>query len=187
MICRVMIRLLCCSFTGTAIADDDRSCFFTNMTNAIAGDAAAQMLAGYHYAEGKGVAQNSKISFEWYTKSASNGNAIAQFTMGELFYSGSGVLQDYKEAAKLSESIKTSYAADYQEAIDEANELIKKANAEDPEDKDEIIESQNEKIEYYERKKTDSNKVYDALIVILNSENPQDISKTLFENVRVTK
>ena len=52
------------------------------------------------YAEGKGVKQDYKKAFEWYTKAAERKLKEAQFNLAIMYAEGKGVEQDFKEAFK---------------------------------------------------------------------------------------
>ena len=52
------------------------------------------------YAQGKGIAQNSKEAVKWFRKAAEQGHALAQYNLGDCYYQGRGVAQDSKEAVK---------------------------------------------------------------------------------------
>jgi hypothetical protein len=62
------------------------------------GDAEAQYNLGVKYAEGKGVPQDYKKAFEWYTKAAEQGDIMAQFYLGVMYEKGLGVPQNHEEA-----------------------------------------------------------------------------------------
>ena len=64
------------------------------------GDAAAQLLLGTMYNEGKGVAQDFKTAVKWYTLAAEQGNASAQFNLGRMYEKGNNIAQDYNTAVK---------------------------------------------------------------------------------------
>ena len=64
------------------------------------GDKADQYMLGGMYDQGKGVLQDYKEAFKWYSKSAEQGFAPAQFNLGCSYSHGEGVPQDYKEAFK---------------------------------------------------------------------------------------
>ena len=52
------------------------------------------------YENGRGVPQDHKAAFKWYTLSAEQGYAKAQFNVGIMYDNGQGVPQDYKTAVK---------------------------------------------------------------------------------------
>jgi hypothetical protein len=69
-------------------------------TRANAGDAHAQGLLGWSYANGLGVPLNDVEAAAWYRKAAEQGNAGAQVELGLMYGRGRGVPQDYVEAYK---------------------------------------------------------------------------------------
>ena len=50
------------------------------------------------FANGKGVPQDYKQAFKWYTKAAEQGFSGAQNNLAVMYYEGKGVLQDYVRA-----------------------------------------------------------------------------------------
>jgi hypothetical protein len=63
-----------------------------------AGDAGAQYLLGYMYAEGQGVDQNVKEALRWYIRAAEQGHADAQLSAAMIYAEGRGVVPDEKQA-----------------------------------------------------------------------------------------
>jgi len=64
------------------------------------GDAAAQSLLGFLYANGYGVAQDYAQAVQWFRRAADQGHARAQFYLGSLYSAGHGVPQDVTQAAQ---------------------------------------------------------------------------------------
>ena len=64
------------------------------------GDASAQGILGYMYANGEGVPQDNAKAIEWYRLAADQDDAYAQGNLGYMYSSGLGVPQDYAEAVK---------------------------------------------------------------------------------------
>ena len=64
------------------------------------GEARAQVMLGYMYANGRGVPQDYAEATRWYRASAEQGNGGAQNNLGVLYEFGRGVPQDYAEAVK---------------------------------------------------------------------------------------
>lgn len=64
------------------------------------GRAAAQVMLGTMYDEGRGVPQDHVEAVNWYRKAAEQENALAQRFLGLAYASGEGVPQDYAEAVK---------------------------------------------------------------------------------------
>jgi TPR repeat protein len=63
------------------------------------GNADAQMMLGYSYAQGRGVPKDYAQAAAWHRKAAEQGNAQAQYNLGDLYDHGRGVPQDYTQAA----------------------------------------------------------------------------------------
>lgn len=63
-----------------------------------AGDAEAQFKLGALYANGKGVAQDSKTAVKWLRKSAKQGWSAAQTLLGWCYAGGNGVSQNLADA-----------------------------------------------------------------------------------------
>lgn len=82
------------------LAGDYAELLKENYQRAVAGDAEAQAGLGSMYALGRGVTQDYKEAFAWYTKAAEQKYSLAQYSLGLMYYNGNGVPQDYKEALK---------------------------------------------------------------------------------------
>jgi TPR repeat protein len=65
-----------------------------------AGDARAQAILGYMFANGRGVPQNYIEAAGWYRRASEQGNPTAQYMLGLMYDKGQGVPQDYVEAYK---------------------------------------------------------------------------------------
>lgn len=65
------------------------------------GNAAAQCLLGYYYANGWGVEQDYNQAVRWWTLSANQGYAAAQYNLGVCYENGWVVEKNYYEAARL--------------------------------------------------------------------------------------
>ena len=65
-----------------------------------AGDARAQAILGYMFANGRGVPQNYIEAASWYRRASEQGHATAQYMLGLMYDKGQGVPQDYVEAYK---------------------------------------------------------------------------------------
>jgi len=61
-----------------------------------ASGAAAQLLLGFIYEEGKNYAEAAK----WYRLAADQGDAGAQYNLGTMYDFGRGVRQNYAEAVR---------------------------------------------------------------------------------------
>lgn len=64
------------------------------------GNAAAQSILGFMYANGQGVPQDYNKAEKWYLKAAAQGDADAQTFLGIMYGKGQGVPQDYVKAAE---------------------------------------------------------------------------------------
>ncbi|HEY6872276.1 MAG TPA: hypothetical protein VI298_06045 [Geobacteraceae bacterium] len=64
------------------------------------GNARAQALLGYFYANGIGVPENLAEAALWFGMAASQGDAEAQDWLGYLYETGQGVTRNYGEAAR---------------------------------------------------------------------------------------
>jgi TPR repeat protein len=62
------------------------------------GDAFAQSLLGFMYANGRGAPQDYAEAVTWYRKAADQGRADAQFNLALMYANGQGVPQDHAEA-----------------------------------------------------------------------------------------
>ncbi len=64
------------------------------------GEASAQYMVGYLYAQGEGVASNSGTAAKWYHKAADQGDPDAQLNLGLMYVNGVGVKKSYVTAYK---------------------------------------------------------------------------------------
>ena len=64
------------------------------------GDAGAQYLLGFMYAEGQGVAKDSQEALVWYTKAARQDHVDAQLTVAMMYAEGQGTKKNQQEAVK---------------------------------------------------------------------------------------
>jgi hypothetical protein len=64
------------------------------------GDARAQAILGFMFANGRGVPQNYIESAAWYRRASEQGHPTAQYMLGLMYDKGQGVPQDYVEAYK---------------------------------------------------------------------------------------
>ncbi len=55
------------------------------------GNARAQTMLGYMYAEGTGVPQDDAEALKWYRLAAEQEGGFAQFALGEMYSAGRGV------------------------------------------------------------------------------------------------
>lgn len=64
------------------------------------GDASAQYMVGYLYAQGEGVESDSGTAAKWYRKAADQGDPDAQLNLGLLYVNGMGGKKSYVSAYK---------------------------------------------------------------------------------------
>ncbi len=68
------------------------------------GDAKAQFELGVRYAEGRGgLARDSKVAAQWFSKAADQGMTLAQYRLGSFYEKGVGVERNYERARSLYE------------------------------------------------------------------------------------
>jgi uncharacterized protein len=70
------------------------------MTLAERGDARAQAILGFMYANGRGVPQSYDLAVDWYLQSAERGDPTGQYLLGLMYDKGFGVTQDVVLAHK---------------------------------------------------------------------------------------
>ena len=56
------------------------------------GDAHAQAILGFMYANGRGVPQSYDVAIDWYMLSAARGDATGQYLLGLMYDKGFGVI-----------------------------------------------------------------------------------------------
>ena len=64
------------------------------------GNAEAQILMGFAYYWGKGVAKDDREAVRWYRMAAEQGEAYAQYNLGISYANGRGVAKDDREAVR---------------------------------------------------------------------------------------
>jgi uncharacterized protein len=64
------------------------------------GDAHAQAMLGFMYANGEGVPQSYDLAVEWYKRAAEQGDANGQYLLGLMYDKGFGVTADVVIAHK---------------------------------------------------------------------------------------
>lgn len=64
------------------------------------GDASAQYMVGYLYAQGEGVESSSRTAAKWYRKAADQGDPDAQLNLGLMYVNGAGVKKSYVSSYK---------------------------------------------------------------------------------------
>jgi uncharacterized protein len=64
------------------------------------GDAHAQAILGFMYANGRGVPQSYDLAVDWYLQSAERGDPTGQYLLGLMYDKGFGVTQDVVLAYK---------------------------------------------------------------------------------------
>jgi uncharacterized protein len=82
----------CGSFLGRALAGDDYVAAARRVIPlAQRGDARAQAMLGFMYANGRGVPQSYEVAVDWYLKSAEGGDPTGQYLLGLMYDKGLGV------------------------------------------------------------------------------------------------
>ena len=61
---------------------------------ALRGDAHAQAVLGFMYANGRGVPQSYDVAVDWYLRSAEQGDPTGQYLLGLMYDKGFGVTQN---------------------------------------------------------------------------------------------
>jgi TPR repeat protein len=64
------------------------------------GDAHAQAILGFMYANGRGVPQSYDVAVDWYAQSAAQGDATGQYLLGLMYDKGFGVIPNVIVAYK---------------------------------------------------------------------------------------
>jgi TPR repeat protein len=64
------------------------------MTLAQRGNARAQAMLGFMYANGRGVPQSYDVAVDWYLQSAEHGDPTGQYLLGLMYDKGFGVTRD---------------------------------------------------------------------------------------------
>lgn len=64
------------------------------------GDAGAQYLLGFMYAEGQGLTQDTQEAIRWYTRAAEQGHPDAPLMLAAIYAEGQGVPEDVSEAIR---------------------------------------------------------------------------------------
>jgi TPR repeat protein len=64
------------------------------------GDAHAQAILGFLYANGRGVPQSYDVAVDWYLQAAERGDPTGQYLLGLMYDKGFGVTQDVVLAHK---------------------------------------------------------------------------------------
>jgi WD40 repeat protein len=72
------------------------------------GELRAQYLLALAYEFGRGVAQDSAVAMNWYTRAAERGYCAAQMVLGRKYYFGDDVAQDYAHAYRWLEPLANS-------------------------------------------------------------------------------
>jgi uncharacterized protein len=80
-------------FARPAIADRSEAGYVRRMMAlAQRGDAHAQAILGFLYANGRGVPQSYDVAVDWYGQSAAQGDATGQYLLGLMYDKGFGVI-----------------------------------------------------------------------------------------------
>jgi uncharacterized protein len=80
-------------FAKPGIADRSEAAY-VRRTIALAqrGDAHAQAILGFMYANGRGVPQSYDVAVDWYGQAAAQGDATGQYLLGLMYDKGFGVI-----------------------------------------------------------------------------------------------
>jgi TPR repeat protein len=70
------------------------------ITLALRGDAHAQAILGFMYANGRGVPQSYDVAVDWYLQSAERGDPTGQYLLGLMYDKGLGITQNVVLAHK---------------------------------------------------------------------------------------
>jgi uncharacterized protein len=80
-------------FARPGIADRSEAGYVRRMMAlAQRGDAHAQAILGFMYANGRGVPQSYDVAVDWYGQSAAQGDATGQYLLGLMYDKGFGVI-----------------------------------------------------------------------------------------------
>jgi uncharacterized protein len=85
------------SFAKARIAagrSNDAASVRRTMTLAQRGNARAQAMLGFMYANGRGVPQSYDVAVDWYLQSAEHGDPTGQYLLGLMYDKGFGVTRD---------------------------------------------------------------------------------------------
>ena len=77
---------------------DYTSAYRLCQTEAVKGDAYAQVFLGVMYNSGLGVPKSFETAVAWYRKAADQGNAFGQVNLGRMYESGRGVPKSFETA-----------------------------------------------------------------------------------------
>jgi len=80
------------------MTESDANSFEKIVADAHSGDALAQALLGYCYANGEDVPKDEVQAVFWWRKAAEQGLAAAQFRLGLAYRQGAGVPKDAAQA-----------------------------------------------------------------------------------------
>jgi TPR repeat protein len=84
---------------GLAIADEHGASEISKLqTLAEQGDTTAQVHLGMRYQQGRGLPQDFKLAYYWYSKAANKGHDVAQRNLGLMYYQARGISQDFQQA-----------------------------------------------------------------------------------------
>ncbi len=86
--------------SGTAAQGGDETAVRRLVARAQRGDAHAQAMLGFRYANGFGVPQSYDVAVDWYLRSARQGDPDGQYLLGLMYDKGFGVDADVVKAYK---------------------------------------------------------------------------------------
>jgi TPR repeat protein len=85
---------------GVVADSSDAAAVRRIMARAVRGDAHAQAILGFMYANGRGVPQSYDVAVDWYSQSAEQGDPDGQYLLGLMYDKGFGVNIDIVKAYK---------------------------------------------------------------------------------------
>jgi len=91
---RILIVLILVLFTTSVWGQS----FEETRRLAEAGDSGSQLMLGWYYDNGLGVAEDDAEARKWWRKSAESGNARGQKRLGHMYEEGHGVPKNYRRA-----------------------------------------------------------------------------------------
>ena len=86
--------------TNASIESENANFYRENKTLAEKGDSIAQVVLGFRYFTGLGVAKDLAEATKWFRKAADQGNVLADRNLGACYANGFGVPKDKTEADK---------------------------------------------------------------------------------------
>jgi uncharacterized protein len=79
---------------AAAVRSDEAAIVRRTIALAARGDAHAQAMLGFMYANGRGVPQSYDVAVDWYLQAAAHGDPTGQYLLGLMYDKGFGVTQN---------------------------------------------------------------------------------------------